>query len=69
LFPAIFIPLLLSFTYSLFVSLLALKGLCFLEFSCHTLVSSSLCKSPLSIICSAGLVTAKSFSVSLLWRF
>jgi hypothetical protein len=32
-----------------------------------TLVSCSICKSPLSIFCSAGLIT-NSFSFSLLWK-
>jgi hypothetical protein len=39
LFPVIFIPLLFTFTYSLFTSLLGQKGLSFLESSCLTLVS------------------------------
>jgi hypothetical protein len=37
LFPVIFIPLLFSFTYSLFTGLLAQKGLFFLESSCLTI--------------------------------
>jgi hypothetical protein len=55
LFPVIFVSPLFSFTYSLFTGLLAQKGLFFLESTCLTLVSSSVCKSPLSIFCSAGL--------------
>jgi hypothetical protein len=61
LFPVIFVSL-------LFTRLLAQKGLFFLESSCLTLVSSSVCKSPLSIFCSAGLVVANSFSFSLFWK-
>jgi hypothetical protein len=60
---------LFSFTYFLFTGLLAQKGLFFLEFSCLTLVSSFICKSPLSIFCSAGLVVVNSFSFFLLWKF
>jgi hypothetical protein len=67
-FPAIFIPVLFSFAYSLFTGLLAQDGLFFLECSCFTLVSSSICKSPLSIFCSTGLVATTSFSFSLLWK-
>jgi hypothetical protein len=58
-----------SFTYSLFICLLAQKGLFFLNSSCLTLVSSSICKSPLRTFCSAGLVAINSFSFSLLWKF
>jgi hypothetical protein len=68
LFSVIFVTLLFSFTYPLFTGLLAQKGLFFLESTCLTLVSSSTCKSPLSIFCSAGLVVANSFSFSLLWK-
>jgi hypothetical protein len=68
LFPVIFVSLLFSFTYSLFIGLLAQKGLFFLESTCLTLVSSSICKSLLSIFCSAGLVVTNSFSFSLLWK-
>jgi hypothetical protein len=64
----IFDSLLSSFTYFLFTGLLAQKGLFFLESTCLTLVSSSICKSPLSIFCSAGLVVANPFSFSLLWK-
>jgi hypothetical protein len=63
LFLVIFIPLLFSFTYSLFTGLLAQKGLFFVEASCLTLVSSSICKNPLSIFCIAALVVANSFSL------
>jgi hypothetical protein len=68
LFPTISFPLLFSFTYSLFTGLLAQKGILFLESFCFTLVSSSICKSPLSIFCSAGLVVTNSFSFFLLWK-
>jgi hypothetical protein len=68
LFPVSFVPLLFSFTYSLFICLLAQKALFFLESSCLTLVSSSICKSPLSIFCSTDLVVTNSFSFSLLWQ-
>jgi hypothetical protein len=61
-FPVIF-ACLFSFTYSLFTGLLAQKDLFFL-----TLVSSSICKGPLNIFYSAGLVVANSFSFSLLWK-
>jgi hypothetical protein len=67
LFLVIFIALLFSFTYSLFIDLLAQKGLFFLESSCLTLLFSSICKSPLSIFCSVGSVVENSFSFSLLW--
>jgi hypothetical protein len=67
LLPVIFISPLFSFTYSLFTDLLAQKDLFLLESSCLTIVSSSICKSPLSIVCSVGLVT-HSFSFSLLWK-
>jgi hypothetical protein len=66
LFPVIFVSLLFSFTYSLFTDLLAQKCLFFLESTWITLVSSSICKSPLSIFCSAGLVAINSISFSLL---
>jgi hypothetical protein len=58
LFPVIFLCLLFSFTHSLFIGMLAQKDLFFLESTCLTLVSSSICKNPLSIFCSAGLVVA-----------
>jgi hypothetical protein len=65
-FPVIFIPLLFTFTYSLFTGLLARNGLSFLESSYLTLVSSFLCKSHLNIFCSAGLLVIHSLSFSLL---
>jgi hypothetical protein len=68
LFPVILVPLLFSFTYSLFSALLAQKGLFFLESSCLTLVSSSTCESPLSVFCSSCFVVANSFNFSLLWK-
>jgi hypothetical protein len=68
LFPVILVSLLFSFTYSLFICLLAQKCLFFLESSYLCLVFSSVCKSPLSIFCSAGLVVTNSFSFSLLWK-
>jgi hypothetical protein len=68
LFPVTFVSLLFSFTYSLFTGLLGQRGLFFLESACPALVSSSICKTPLSIFCSAGLVVANSFSFSLLWK-
>jgi hypothetical protein len=68
LFPVTLVPLLFSFTYSLFTGLLAQKGLFFLESSCLTLVSSFIYISPLSILCSASLVVTNSFSFSLLWK-
>jgi hypothetical protein len=55
LFTVILVSL-FSFTYCLFICLLAQKGSFFLESSCLTLVSFSICKSPLSIFCRAGLV-------------
>jgi hypothetical protein len=64
MFPVIFMTLLFSFTYSLFIGLLAQKDLLFLESSCLTLVSSYIC--PLSIFCSAGLVVTNSFSFTFL---
>jgi hypothetical protein len=48
--------------------LLAQKGLFFHESSWLTLISSSICKIPLSIFCSAGLVTTNYFNFSLLWK-
>jgi hypothetical protein len=68
LFPVLFVPLLFHFTYSFLTGLLAQKGLFFLEYSCLTLASPSICKSSSSIFCSAGLVVANSFSFSLLWK-
>jgi hypothetical protein len=68
LFPVIFVSLLFSFTYSLFIGLLVQKGLFFLESTCLTVVSSSICISPLSIFCSAGMVVANFFSFSFLWK-
>jgi hypothetical protein len=68
LFPVIFVSLLFSFTYSLLICLPAQMGLFFLESSCLTPVTSSLCKSPLSIFCSAGFMVANSFSFSWLWK-
>jgi hypothetical protein len=68
LFPVILVSLLFSFTYSLFICLLAQKGLFFLESFCLTLVYSSICKSPLSIFCGAGLVITNCFIFSLLWK-
>jgi hypothetical protein len=50
LFPVIFLCLLFSFTHSLFIGMLAQKDLFFLESTCLTLVSSSICKSPLSSV-------------------
>jgi hypothetical protein len=68
LFLAIFIHLLISFTYSLFTGILAQKVLFFIKFSCLILLSFSTCKSPLSIFCSAGWVVVNSFSFYLLWK-
>jgi hypothetical protein len=68
LFSVTFVSLLFSFTYSLLIGLLAQKGLFFLESICLILLSSSLCKSPLSIFCSVILVVTNSFSYSL-WKF
>jgi hypothetical protein len=58
----------LLFTYSLFTSLLGQKELFFLASSCLTLISSSVCKSPLSIFFSTGLVVMDSFHFCLLWN-
>jgi hypothetical protein len=66
-FPVIFVSLLFDFTYSLFTGLLAQKCLFFLVSTCLTLASSSICKSPLSIFYSTGLVVTNSFSFSL-WK-
>jgi hypothetical protein len=66
LFPVIFVSL-FSFIYSLFTGLLAQKDWFFLESTYLTLVSSK-STSPLSIFCSAGLIIANSFSLSLLWK-
>jgi hypothetical protein len=41
----------------------------FLESSCLTLVSSSICKGPVSILWSAGMVVANSFSFTFCGRF
>jgi hypothetical protein len=68
LFPVLFVSLLFGINYSLFMGLLAQKGLFFLESSCLALVFSSICKSPLSVFISAGLVVANYFSFSLLWK-
>jgi hypothetical protein len=68
LFLVTFVSLLFSFTYFLFNGLLAQKGLFFLESTCLTQVSSAVCKSPLSILCSAGLVVTNSFIFFLLWK-
>jgi hypothetical protein len=68
LFPVILVSLMFNFTYSLFVCLLAQKGLFFLESPYLTLVSSSIYKSPLSISFNTGLVVTNSFSFSLLWE-
>jgi hypothetical protein len=65
---SIFIPFLFSFTCSLFIGLLGQKNFFFLASSCLTLVSSSVCKSPLSILCHVGLVVVNSFNFSLLWK-
>jgi hypothetical protein len=51
----------------LFTGLLAQNGLLFLESTFLSLGSSSICKSPLGIFCSAGLVIANSFRFSL-WK-
>jgi hypothetical protein len=67
MFPFIFILLLFIFTNSLFTGLLGQKDLFFLESSCLTLVSASVCKGPLIFFCSAGLVDMNFFSSSLLW--
>jgi hypothetical protein len=67
--PVISIHLLFSLTYFLFTGLLAQKSLFFLESFCLILVSSFICKSPLSIFCNAGFVVANSFSFFLLWKF
>jgi hypothetical protein len=68
LFPVIFVYLLFHFTYSLCIGLLTQKCLFFLESTCLTLFSTSICKSPLSIFSRAGLVVANSFSFSLLTK-
>jgi hypothetical protein len=61
------VSLLFSFSYSLFIGLLAQKGLFFLESFCPTLISS-ICKNPLSIFYSAALVVTNSLNFSLLWK-
>jgi hypothetical protein len=61
-------PLLLSFISSVFTGLIAQKGVFFLESSCLTLLSSSICKTPRSIFCSAGLAITNSFSFFFLWK-
>jgi hypothetical protein len=69
LFLVIFISLLISFTYFSFTDFLAQKYLFFLESSCFTLVSSSICRSSLSIFCSACLLVSNSFHFSFfLWK-
>jgi hypothetical protein len=63
-----FFPSVVSSTYSLLTGLLGQRGFFFHASSCLTLASSSLCNSPLSIFCSAGLVVMNFLSFSLLWK-
>jgi hypothetical protein len=60
-FQSFFFPLVFIFIYPFFTGLLAQK----VESSGLTLVSSSICKSPLCIFCNAGLMVANSFSFPL----
>jgi hypothetical protein len=67
-FPVIFITLLFTFYLFLVYCSAWSKGLFLFASSCLILVSSSVCKSHLSILCSAALEVMNSFSFSLLWK-
>jgi hypothetical protein len=68
-FQSFLFPCCLLFTYSLFTGVLGQKGLFFLIFYYLTLVSSSVCMSPLSIFCGAGLVVTNFLVFACCGRF